>query len=145
MKTELPPNTGYTPDHQLEPTEEIDFSKMDAALGWTERGSPECAHYEDAVELSTEGFSKFLIWVWITPTGKPRNPESAKLRFLAATATVCPAIFENQSFNKIAKGMGFTRAAISKLSVEFSDSFGVHFRCSKRQGAREVYAKLAHH
>jgi hypothetical protein len=93
--------------------------------------------------MATEGFSIFLGWVWLLPNGKARKPESAKLRFLAATATLRPAIFENQSFNQIAKGMGLTRAALSKLSVEFADAFSMHFRCQKRSSARAKYAKLA--
>ena len=143
MANETPDGAGYEPDHQAVPVEEFDYSKIDGALGWTERGSPEVAHYEYAVEMATEGFALFLGWVWLLPSGKTRNPESAKLRFLAATATLRPQIFENKSFNQIAASMGLTRAALSKLSVEFADEFSLHFRCQKRSSARVKYAKQA--
>jgi len=142
MDNETPDDAAWV-DGSIGPTEEFDYSKIDGALGWTERGSPEVAHYEDAVQLATDGFSVFLAWVWLTPSGKARNPESAKLRFLAATATLRPAIFENKSFAQIAGGMGLTRAALSKLSVEFADEFSLHFRCQKRSSARAKYAQLA--
>ena len=135
--------SSWGPEGHREPYEDFDYSKLDGALGWAERGSPEVAHYEDAVEMATEGFSLFLAWVWLTPQGKARNPDSAKLRFLAATATLRPAIFDNKSFAQIASGMGLTRAALSKLSVEFADEFSLHFRCQKRSSARAKYAKQA--
>lgn len=133
----------YNLEHQLEPTEEFDYSKIDADLGWAERGSPEVAIREEAVQMATDGFCVFLAWVWLTPTGKARNPESAKLRFLAATATLRPDFFQNKSFNQLAQDIGLTRAAISKISVEFADFFKVHFRCQRRSEARERYSEAA--
>lgn len=135
---------GHAEDGHLEPYEEFDYSKIDAALGWQERGNPDIAVRDEAIELASEGLLLFMGWVWVTPDGKTRNHNSAALRFLAASATIRPQLFKNRSFNQIAERIGCTRAAISKLSVEFSDEFKLHFRVQKRSEARKVY-KITNH
>ena len=131
----------HAEDGHLEPSEDFDFSKIDADLGWVERGNPDIAIRDEVIEQASEGLALFLGWVWVTPDGKTRNHNSATLRFLAASATLRPQLFKNRSFNQIAARVGCTRAAISKLSVEFSDNFKLHFRVQKRSEARQVYRR----
>jgi hypothetical protein len=144
MKDEAVIDSAYNRGHQLEPTEDFDYDAVDAALGWKEPGAQEVKTVDDlALDKATVGFVKFLLWVWLTPKGHYRSFESSTMRLLAATATVRPDILEGRSLSRIAAKLGVTRAALSKISVEFSDKFGVHFRCQKRAGARVKYAAAA--
>lgn len=119
-------------DGHIEPTVGFPFDEID-------RGNPLAAELErEEIGDMAEAFDRILFWCW--SCGKARRDCKASfIRFVALTAALRPDIFNNASYKQIGADLKVSKAWMSKLAVEFQDEFGVHFRRSRREGARETF------
>lgn len=107
-----------------------------------DRGNPLDAELTEAtaeVRELGEALSAILRWVWRNGQ-KQRRPRPAVTRFMALSAVLNPDLFDGDSYQVIgAEFVGVTKAAVSKAAVQFQDEFGVHFRRSRKETAREHF------
>jgi hypothetical protein len=117
----------FTSDGAREPIVDFPYAEVD--------GEPEAV---SPFVLAGEGLAQMLKWCWrsrrrVTP------PDVAFKRFMAASAAVNPELMGNVSYEELGRKNGITKQWVSKLAVEFSDEFKIHFRRSRREGSREVF------
>lgn len=132
--THQPDEPAFVNGH-IEPSVDFDYEAVD-------RGNPLAAELErsaEEVRTLAEAFDKILFWCWSGNNGKRRSSRASYARFVAMTAAMRPDIFGDMSYKQIGKEIRVTKAWMSRLALEFQDLFGVHFRRSRVEGAREVF------
>lgn len=92
---------------------------------------------------ASSAFSAVLSHCWVDTHGRTREPKAAMLRFCALSMLVKPDLFPKVSYGVMGRKIDCTKAALSKLAIEFSDRFGLHFRRSRRESAREKFRGVA--
>lgn len=93
----------------------------------------------DKFEVMADALAWVLAYCWLGPNGRTRECKAAFKRFVAIAMTVRPDLFGDMSFEMMGKKLRFTKAALSKLSLDFSDKAGLHFRRNRRQDARKKF------
>ena len=107
---------------------------------------------EDETDEQKENREKFALmaeamaWVlehcWTGPRGLPREARDACRRFVALTMTLRPDLVGNVTFKAMANKLRGGKALLSKLSLQFSDRAGLHFRRSRRESARKKFSTV---
>src|ERR1022692_1150070 len=97
--------------------------------GFVEREMP------DSKSLAADALRDIWAWFWEQP-----NFKVAFLKFVAVTGVMRPELLDSESYAQIGKKLNCSRSNISRLAIKFQDAHGVHYRRSKRDGAREKYS-----
>jgi len=103
---------------------------------------------EDAKREKFAAMADALAWVlrycW-SQAGQQegtRTPRDAFKRFVALSMTVRPDLFGNMTFAAMARRLRLSKATLSKLSLDFSDRAGLHFRRNRRETARKKFSAV---
>lgn len=107
---------------------------------------------EPVAEVNGAAADKFtvmaeaLAWVfrycWVGHRECTRAPRDAFRRFVAIAMTVRPDMFGDMSFTGMSRKLRLSKATLSKLSLDFSDKAGLHFRRNRRDGARRKFSQV---
>jgi hypothetical protein len=89
--------------------------------------------HEQPSALLTDGLRELLTWIWLTPKLHTNDVHAAFTKFLAISATIRPELFDAQTYEELGRGVGISRAALSKAAVRFTRRFGLKFRRQQRQ------------
>jgi len=153
----MPSPRGYNPwHHELNGENGYNGSPNSSARAFNEEEAeefdlphPEVFDGAKAAKLDKiADIAASLAWVlrycWTGPGQRTRQPKAAFRRFVAVSMTVRPDLFDDgeMSFAAMAKHLRLTKAALSYLSLDFSDKAGLHFRRNRRQSIREKFAKV---
>jgi hypothetical protein len=123
---------------------EPDFAReIDERNGWKEPGTLTESERDEAISEASGIFSAVLSHCWLDCNGKLRKPDAALRRFCALSMLVKPDLFAGASYNSMGARIDCTKAALSKLAIEFSDKFGLHFRRSRRDSARRTFKRVS--
>ena len=89
---------------------------------------------QDGISVASESLEKLLQWIW-----KSEDLKFAFIRFISMSAAMHPELLNDQTYQELAKKLNCTRSLISRNVVDFQDTFGVHFRRSKKESSRKSY------
>ena len=95
---------------------------------------------QEKVTNIADAFGLILEWCWLSRRNK-RNPKTAFIRFASLCCTVRPELLDDKNYEQIGAELGVSKEVISRYSLEFQDTFKVHFRRSWSQTSRRQYAR----
>jgi DNA-binding phage protein len=136
MDNEPMEQTGWVDGH-VDPAEDFDYSKVDADLGWVERGSPDIVARDETEpdrKLAHEAIRRFANSIM-----NHDNPKMLCCAYLWATGSY---LDQDKSMTQMAEDFGVTRQALSKMVTQISEQLGVSpSRGMKSEDARKTYRR----
>lgn len=124
--------------HFVPSTEPDIAGDVDRANGWREPGD----NASEVIPTLATAFVQVLNFCWTDHRDNVRDPDAALRRFCAFSMVLKPELFPDESYASMARKLGCTKAAISKLALEFSDLFHVHLRRSRSESSRLKFKLL---
>lgn len=124
-------------DGHVEQVVDFDYDAID-------RGNPLRAELEKSEEHFAslgDALAELLDFIWRDPRGYRREMQTVMRYFTALSAIINPSLLDDATYSQLGSELGCTRACISKLALQISDKWGLHFRRSKRAGMRANASK----
>lgn len=94
-----------------------------------------------------EAFGAILTWILRAGNGandKLAKPGTVLLKLVAVASSLNPALLDNRTFRELGAWAGnYTKAIVSRHSLDFARAFGVHWRRSRPDGARANFQAAA--
>jgi len=122
-------HAGVDTDGAVIQTVDFDFEAVDAALGLVKAASPTAR--AEAGELVRE----LITFCFAGKRGRT-SLKTAAARFAVVAGGLRPDLLQDETMTELAAELGLSRAALSKVNVNFSTAYGITFSRSRSDEAR---------